>query len=414
MIYKLLNKYTIYILLLVIIYILVSNSIIKYDNSKELYHRNNQKVMLEGYTLGYNDIIQIDNNIVHTYQSLPYPLYSKISVEGKLIAKYIKTDYWDRNQTYYYVKNSTITLLEWNTLLEFALNIHQYIDNILWDSYNKEYSFLKAITLADKTNLNWDLKDLFKNTGVYHLLVISGFHIGIIIFVIFLLFKKHWLRLLISFIVLIVINLTTGFGISILRASLMILIGLLLYRKLHRLTILYLVAFLMLIINPSLLYNIGFQMSVLSVFAILYYVIPVISKYNSKSIIDILKSSLILTIYINIVISIILITIFKYISIISPISNVIMSILFPIIYITLLLSIVFNSLPILNTILIHAVKYLYTIIIYILEILNIDMITITDRDIPIFIMIYVIIIMLITYYRNHKKIMNKKDTKYIY
>lgn len=60
-------------------------------------------------------------------------------------------------------------------------------------------------------------------------------------------------------------------------------------------------------------------------------------------------------------------------------------------------------------VLVSTVKYLYSIILYILELLNIDVITITDRDIPIFIMIYFIIIMLITYHRNRNKIINKTN-----
>ena len=120
------------------------------------------------------------------------------------------------------------------------------------------------------------IKSSFINSGLLHILAASGMNVAFIWgFWFFLMrkFKVEYRITLISGIVLIILyTLMTGLGASVVRASLMltfVLIGKLIDRDTHSVSLLSFVALLMLLYNPAYLNDIGFQMSFVATLGIL-------------------------------------------------------------------------------------------------------------------------------------------------
>jgi competence protein ComEC len=111
----------------------------------------------------------------------------------------------------------------------------------------------------------------FIQIGVVHTLAVSGLHVGIIYMFLVMLFKpfhRHtWSKKIclgLKIIVLLFFAFLTGLSPSVLRATLMfsaMILGKILNRNSHVLNSVFLSAFLLLCIDPYLLYDLGFQLS---------------------------------------------------------------------------------------------------------------------------------------------------------
>lgn len=115
-----------------------------------------------------------------------------------------------------------------------------------------------------------NIKNSFINSGLLHILAASGMNVAFIYsfwFVILGLFRVPYKPRVISGMVLIVLyTLMTGLGPSVVRAALMllfVLIGKLIDRDTHSVSLLSFVAVLMLIYNPAYINDVSFQMSFL-------------------------------------------------------------------------------------------------------------------------------------------------------
>lgn len=141
-------------------------------------------------------------------------------------------------------------------------------------------SLAKAMLLAERREMPSELRNTFSQTGLSHVVAISGLHITIIVYIlqIFLYFfglsRKQ--VLLAVMIILFVYLLLLGFPSSAVRASLMlslVLIGPFLGRPSISFNSLLLAAIILVMINPLVLvYDQGFQLSFLAVLGLLFYV----------------------------------------------------------------------------------------------------------------------------------------------
>ena len=134
---------------------------------------------------------------------------------------------------------------------------------------------LKTMLLGDKSTLDADSKNLYQDSGIIHILAISGLHISIIGMGFYRLLKKMRLPLLPSafFCVLLIFSygLMTGLGASSLRAIAMFavhLLGELLGRAYDLITALCLMAILMLLQQPLWVLHSGFLLSFGAIMAI--------------------------------------------------------------------------------------------------------------------------------------------------
>jgi competence protein ComEC len=120
------------------------------------------------------------------------------------------------------------------------------------------------------------IKASFVNSGLLHILAASGMNVAFIygfwVFFIRKLRVPFKLTVLSGMAVVIIYTLMTGLGASVIRATLMllfVLIGKLIDRDAHSVSLLALVAMLMLIYNPAFINDVGFQLSFIVTFGIL-------------------------------------------------------------------------------------------------------------------------------------------------
>jgi len=143
-----------------------------------------------------------------------------------------------------------------------------------------ELEILSALTLGYKRDLDRETKRVFSASGAMHILAVSGLHVGIIFWVITLLFgflrKQKLGRLLfmiISIILLWSYAFITGLSPSVMRASTMFsifVIGENINRKPNSYNSLTASALFLLLFNPNNLFEVGFQLSYSAVFGILF------------------------------------------------------------------------------------------------------------------------------------------------
>lgn len=144
----------------------------------------------------------------------------------------------------------------------------------------------QALILGDKSLLDTETKNAFTNTGAMHILAVSGMHVGLILYLFLAVFgffprmlsKKQATILIVVF--LWIYALITGFSASVIRAVLMFTVLVLsqISSKQHdSINTLFFSAFILLLINPLYVLDIGFQLSYLAMIGIfLFY--PKIEK----------------------------------------------------------------------------------------------------------------------------------------
>lgn len=174
------------------------------------------------------------------------------------------------------------------TFQGFWYNIRQYLIREMQEKLDDEvYGLTTALALGDKSLLKKETRENFANAGAMHVLAVSGLHVGILLGIIqWLAGKVTFLRrknrhILIAVVVVWIFAFLTGLSPSVLRASIMFSIlafGQTRGVSFFNLNSLLVSALILLIINPLLLFNIGFQLSYLAMFGISFFY-PPISKF---------------------------------------------------------------------------------------------------------------------------------------
>lgn len=141
------------------------------------------------------------------------------------------------------------------------------------------YPIIAAMTLGDKSNLSKETKQLFSQTGVSHVLALSGLHIGLIFFFLSILITPLFptiksRRIAHAFIVIPIwmFVLLVGMPVSAIRSATMITIYAITTasgRGKVPFNTLCFAAVVILIVSPLSLFDIGFQLSFLSVAGII-------------------------------------------------------------------------------------------------------------------------------------------------
>ena len=144
-----------------------------------------------------------------------------------------------------------------------------------------EFEILAALTLGYKKSMDSEIRQVFAATGAAHVLAVSGLHVGIVYMIFNFLFgflrRRKSMRLL--FLALSVVMLwgfafITGLSPSVQRSALMftvVLAGEHLRRPANIYNTLALSAFLLMAVNPNLLFDAGFQLSYAAVLGIVYF-----------------------------------------------------------------------------------------------------------------------------------------------
>ncbi|NLJ99748.1 MAG: DNA internalization-related competence protein ComEC/Rec2 [Clostridia bacterium] len=141
-----------------------------------------------------------------------------------------------------------------------------------------------AVLFGSKDGISREDRDLFSNIGIAHAFAVSGLHVGFILLlitaVIRLLRVKPPVGLVVSIGGLLYYCALSGFTVSVVRASIMAILGLLAYhlsRENDPYSAISFAALIILIWSPYSLFEPGFQLSFVTVIAILYLT-PILDK----------------------------------------------------------------------------------------------------------------------------------------
>jgi competence protein ComEC len=164
-----------------------------------------------------------------------------------------------------------------------ALNIRTKLMKMYRDQgiEGDEYSVLCALTLGDQNYISNEVKSSFSASGTTHVLSVSGLHVGIIFIIISFMLKpldKNKQLKLLKIIILLVFlwfyAFISGLSPPVLRSCSMfsfIVIGENLQRRTNTYNTLAVSAFVLMLINPLMIFDVGFQLSYMAVISIVFY-----------------------------------------------------------------------------------------------------------------------------------------------
>lgn len=140
-------------------------------------------------------------------------------------------------------------------------------------------AIVSALTLGYKDQLDEEIREKFSGAGISHIMAVSGLHVGIIMLIIsgllkMLQLRSHPVKLLITILSVWAFAHISGLSPSVTRASLMfsfVFAGKYAGRHVNPLNSLFASAFILLVINPFILFSVSFQLSYSAVLAILLF-----------------------------------------------------------------------------------------------------------------------------------------------
>ncbi|MBN2543274.1 ComEC/Rec2 family competence protein [bacterium] len=225
--------------------------------------------------LEYGDYIEFESKIKAPYESSNYNTFDY-------------KEYLERHhiyaQTFLYDLSKLVVLEKGkgNPFLKYVIQpIRHRIKYTIWNTLKGNHAaLLEGMMLGRGRKLPVRVKEYFSNTGVIHILAVSGLHIGIWALIFFQIFKnilrlKYKWATFLTIGVLAIYMFVCNLRPSITRAWIMsavIMIGFLVERRINLLNNLGFAALIILVLSPIRLFHMGFQLSFLAVsgIAILY------------------------------------------------------------------------------------------------------------------------------------------------
>lgn len=197
-------------------------------------------------------------------------------------------------------------------LYEMRMEIIERLEKLCSDNkgifsiINNKNGIIGAIILGDKIDLDSDIKELYSVSGIAHILAISGLHISFIGMAIYRLLRRRFRFLFsaaVSIPVVLSFGIMSGFGISTIRAIIMFIlkiIGEVLGRKYDAITAISLAGLVLLVQNPFVVCNSGFQMSFGAIIAIVL-ILPIVEEIlnTDNKIIKVLSANFTISLVMN-------------------------------------------------------------------------------------------------------------------
>ena len=222
-------------------------------------------------TLEYGDIIAFHKAISETE---PPSNPDQFNYQEYLYLKGVQHQGYGRTSDWSLVEKAGISPMG------MALKLRLYLLEVLRENNieEDELSVAAGMLLGVRDMLSPELRDAYSGAGAMHILCVSGLHVGILYMIIawMLSFMSETTRnkLIKSIIILVIIWLyamLTGFSPSVVRSATMfsfIAIGSNLKRHVNIIGSLSSSAFVLLVYDPTLIFNLGFQLSYSAVVAI--------------------------------------------------------------------------------------------------------------------------------------------------
>lgn len=223
---------------------------------------------------------------------------SRVSVEGEFSFFQAATNPGEFDYAKYYQGRqiggmlSEARLIEesgrYNPLLELLAKLREYFGRRLDYVFPaKEAGVMRAMLLGDRTQLDPELRELYQEGGIVHILSISGLHVTLLGMGLFSLLRRLGMRIgpaaVIAGSVLLLYGIMTGMSVSACRAIGMFLLrmlALLVGRTYDLPTAVAVMACTMLCLEPVSVLNSGFWLSFGSIFGV-GIILPVLEKIST-------------------------------------------------------------------------------------------------------------------------------------
>ncbi len=294
------NKLLVILGIFIFIYIIFFTKIIKYSSKYDIKEEYVTGIItsmkLDGNKLTIN--IKARENIIANYYVQTeeeknsifntFHLGSKVYLRGSFSEPLNNTvpntfnykRYLYNKKIYYIFNISEYKIIDSNNL------IYKLKDNLFKKIYNSENSdYYLAFILGDKALLSSDIYDAYQKNGISHLLAISGMHINMLVLLISKIIKSEKKEFFATSVFLLLYLFLTGITASIMRAIIFYILKKinklkkLRYSNMH---ILILSAYLILLIDPFMIYDLGFIYSFVVCFGIIYYTDYIKGNYFIK------------------------------------------------------------------------------------------------------------------------------------
>jgi competence protein ComEC len=169
-----------------------------------------------------------------------------------------------------------------NPIINFALNFREkQVDKFRkYIPDDDARSVASTLLLGYRADLNENILNTYFKTGTIHVLSVSGMHVALVVLLLEFLLKfmnrKRWTKILKAFIIVTLVwfySIIAGMAPSVARAAIMIsifVIAKLIRYQGNSFNILGLTAFIILLVNPFTVVDVGFQLSFISVAGLIY------------------------------------------------------------------------------------------------------------------------------------------------
>ena len=288
---KIILLFKIILLLILFVYIFNcfknKNDLSKYDGSETTFTGFIKEIEVNDNKLTLT--IKAKENLLINYyfdnednKFLDYKIGDYVSVSGKLILPnknsnfklFNYRNYLLSKKIYYIVKADSIKKIKNNNKIHYL--IKQKIINHINSIPNNSY--LKSFILGDNSSIPEETLSSYRQNGISHLFAVSGMHVTLLSSFLLKLLNKINKKELVNEIIVMAFLLfymfIVSFSVSIIRATLMIVLAKLsklLNIKLKTIEIFILVLIITLFLNPFYLFSISFQFSfIVSLYLIVF------------------------------------------------------------------------------------------------------------------------------------------------
>lgn len=269
-------------------------SIPKYDGNKISFEFNTlekNKVIINFYAKTKEEKLELEKNLIYGMKcsingkyELPNEPSNEYSFDYK---EYLKS----KNIYFLFTPKSfsSKSCIETNHSLFSLQRYRQLLMNYIKEYFPKESKgIVMALILGDRGEIDQEILHSYQSLGIIHLLAVSGLHVGLFTTILYFLLirigitKERTIDLLL--LLLPVYAILAGAAPSVLRAtamSIVVLISMRGRRKINSLDAISFVCIGMLVINPSFIFHLGFQLSFLVSYSLIISTHVLLHKYTS-------------------------------------------------------------------------------------------------------------------------------------
>lgn len=328
--------------------------------------------------------------LLRTYEQLDFKYGQEIKFRAALsFPENFETDngryfnyvyFLEKDKIFYTSKATGVTIVR-ETEEGFISSLYELKDSVLDTMYRllpkTEASLLAGVLLGEKTALGESIEENFRNTGLMHIVVLSGYNVSLVILAVMFVLSPlpRFVQAMVSLVGIVCFALLVGAGPTVVRASIMatfIVFGQLLGRSAHVERGMLLAACLMVLWNPWVLYfDISFQLSFLATYAIIVFP-DILEKYFlwiPK--IAMLRESFVATLSAQIMVAPLILYYIGDFSIVAPVVNALVLFMVPIVmFVGFIMVCISWILPLLNPIFVFVSLYGLRYILFVVDIFS--------------------------------------------